>query len=54
MISKKSFKGLKFNNLPILMGVLNLNSNSFSDGKIYKKKFGYTACKNCLMMGAVF
>ena len=35
---KKIFKGLKFTNLPILMGVLNLTPNSFSDGGKYNKK----------------
>ena len=35
---KKKFKGLKFSNLPILMGVLNLTPNSFSDGGRYLKK----------------
>ena len=35
---KKYFKGLKFSNLPILMGVLNLTPNSFSDGGKYIKK----------------
>ncbi len=35
---KKKFKNLKFSNLPILMGVLNLTPNSFSDGGKYNKK----------------
>ena len=35
---KKIFKGLKFSNLPILMGVLNLTPDSFSDGGQYIKK----------------
>ena len=35
---KKLFKGLKFSNLPILMGVLNLTPDSFSDGGKYLKK----------------
>ena len=35
---KKNFKGLKFSNFPILMGVLNLTPNSFSDGGKYNKK----------------
>ena len=35
---KKYFKGLTFSNLPILMGVLNLTPNSFSDGGKYLKK----------------
>ena len=29
---KKKFKGLKFNNIPIMMGILNLTPDSFSDG----------------------
>ena len=38
---KKKFKGLKFSNLPILMGVLNLTPDSFSDGgKFIKKNSG--------------
>ncbi len=35
---KKSFKGLKLSKFPILMGVLNLTPNSFSDGGKYNKK----------------
>ena len=35
---KKFFKGLKFKNSPILMGVLNLTPDSFSDGGKYLKK----------------
>ena len=35
---KKFFKGLKFSELPILMGVLNLTPDSFSDGGKYLKK----------------
>ena len=35
---KKTFKGLKFSHLPILMGVLNLTPDSFSDGGKYVKK----------------
>jgi len=35
---KKTFKGLKFSNLPILMGILNLTPDSFSDGGKYTKK----------------
>ena len=35
---KKLFKGLKFSNSPVLMGVLNLTPNSFSDGGKYIKK----------------
>ncbi len=35
---RKKIKGLKLSNLPILMGVLNLTPNSFSDGGKYNKK----------------
>ena len=35
---KKKFKGLSFSHLPILMGVLNLTPDSFSDGGRYTKK----------------
>ena len=35
---KKIFKGLKLAKLPILMGVLNLTPDSFSDGGKYTKK----------------
>ena len=35
---KKIFKGLRFSNLPVLMGVLNLTPDSFSDGGRYTKK----------------
>ena len=35
---KKIFKGLELTNLPILMGVLNLTPDSFSDGGKYTKK----------------
>ena len=38
-ISKvKKIPNLKFNNLPILMGVLNITPDSFSDGGIFNKK----------------
>ena len=36
--SKKKFKGLNFLNFPILMGVINLTPDSFSDGGKYNKK----------------
>ena len=46
---KKKFKGLKFSNLPILMGVLNLTPNSFSDGgKFNKKKLGEKHAKKLI------
>ena len=35
---KKKFKGLNFLNVPILMGVVNLTPDSFSDGGKYNKK----------------
>ena len=36
--SKKKFKGLNFLNFPILMGVINLTPDSFSDGGKHNKK----------------
>ena len=53
MISKKKkFKGLKFSNSPILMGVLNLTPNSFSDGGKYnKKKLGERHAKKLIKDG---
>ena len=38
IIEKKKFKGLSFLNFPILMGVINLTPDSFSDGGKYNKK----------------
>ena len=38
ILKKKRFKGLSFSHFPILMGVLNLTPNSFSDGGKYNKK----------------
>ena len=35
---KKKFKNLKFSDFPILMGVINLTPDSFSDGGKYNKK----------------
>ena len=35
---KKNFKGLNFSDFPILMGVINLTPDSFSDGGKYNKK----------------
>jgi len=35
---KKKFKGLNFLNFPVLMGVINLTPDSFSDGGKYNKK----------------
>ena len=36
-ITKKKFKNLSFSKIPILMGVLNLTPDSFSDGGKYLK-----------------
>ena len=52
ILKKKKFKGLKFSNLPILMGVLNLTPNSFSDGGMYnKKKLGERHAKKLIKDG---
>tara|TARA_B100000900_G_scaffold396364_1_gene395577 strand:- start:388 stop:1437 length:1050 start_codon:yes stop_codon:yes gene_type:complete len=53
-ISKiKKFKGLKFSNLPIIMGVLNLTPDSFSDGgKYLKKKLGVLQAKKLIEDGS--
>ncbi len=49
---KKFFKGLKFSHLPILMGVLNLTPDSFSDGGKYnKKKMGEQHAKKLIKDG---
>ena len=49
---KRKFKGLKFSNFPILMGVLNLTPNSFSDGgKFNKKKLGEKHAKKLIKDG---
>ena len=49
---KKKIKGLKFTNFPILMGVLNLTPNSFSDGGKYnKKKLGEKHAKRLIKDG---
>ena len=37
IVKKKNFKGLKFINFPILMGVINMTPDSFSDGGKYNK-----------------
>ena len=38
IIKKKKFKNLNLNNIPIIMGILNLTPDSFSDGGLYNKK----------------
>ena len=49
---KKSFKKLKFSNTPVLMGVVNLTPDSFSDGGKYnKKKQAYNHAKNLVAKG---
>ncbi len=46
---QKKFKGLNFKDFPILMGVINLTPDSFSDGGKYnKKKNGYKHALNLL------
>ena len=37
IIGKKKFKGLNFSNFPILMGIINLTPDSFSDGGKFNK-----------------
>ena len=49
---KKKFKNLKFSNLPILMGILNLTPDSFSDGgKYIKKNLGIIQAKKMIKDG---
>ncbi len=49
---KKKFKGLNFSSLPILMGVINLTPNSFSDGGKYNKgKLGEKHAKKLVKDG---
>ena len=51
---KKIFKGLVFSHLPILMGVLNLTPDSFSDGgKYIKKKQAVLHAKKLVKDGCV-
>ncbi len=52
IFKKKKFKYLSFSHLPILMGVLNLTPNSFSDGGKYtKKKMGEQHAKKLIKDG---
>ena len=52
ILKKKKFKGLNFTHLPILMGVLNLTPDSFSDGGRYtKKKMGEQQAKKLIKDG---
>ena len=49
---KKKFKGLNFLNSPILMGVINLTPDSFSDGGKYNKKnYGFNHAKYLIKKG---
>ena len=49
---KKKFKNLNFSNSPLLMGILNLTPDSFSDGgKFNKKNFGYEHAKKLIRDG---
>ena len=50
---KKKFKGLNFFNFPILMGVINLTPDSFSDGGKYSKKnLGFNHAKYLIKKGS--
>ena len=52
ILKKKKIKGLSFSHLPILMGVLNLTPDSFSDGGRYiKKKMGEQKAKKLIKDG---
>tara|TARA_B100001540_G_scaffold97271_1_gene87586 strand:- start:109 stop:1161 length:1053 start_codon:yes stop_codon:yes gene_type:complete len=52
IIKKKKFKGLNFLNFPILMGVINLTPDSFSDGGKYNKKnSGFNHAKYLIKKG---
>ena len=52
ILKKKRFKGLSFSHIPILMGVLNLTPDSFSDGGRYtKKKMGEQQAKKLIKDG---
>ena len=49
---KKKFKGLNFPNFSILMGIINLTPDSFSDGGKYNKKnFGFNHAKHLINKG---
>ena len=53
IIKKKKFKGLDFSNFPILMGVINLTPDSFSDGGKYNKKnSGFNHAKYLVKKGS--
>tara|TARA_B100001540_G_scaffold193678_1_gene170699 strand:- start:183 stop:1235 length:1053 start_codon:yes stop_codon:yes gene_type:complete len=49
---KKKIKGLNFSNLPILMGIINLTPDSFSDGGKYNKKnYAYNHARYLIKKG---
>ena len=53
IIKKKKFKGLNLINSPILMGVVNLTPDSFSDGgKYYKSDKGFNHVKYLIKKGS--
>ena len=53
IIKKKKFKGLNLINSPILMGVVNLTPDSFSDGgKYYKSDKGFNHIKYLIKKGS--
>ena len=53
IIKKKNFLNLNFNNLPNIMGILNLTPDSFSDGgKFDKKDLGYKRALEMLKLGS--
>jgi len=52
IIKRKKFRGLNFLNFPILMGVINLTPDSFSDGGKYNKKnFGFNHASYLIKKG---
>ena len=52
IIKKKFFKKLNLSTLPIIMGILNLTPDSFTDGgKYIKKNLGYTHCQKMIKAG---
>ncbi len=52
IIKKKKFNNLNLDNFPVLMGVLNLTPDSFSDGGLYNNKLdGYNQAKYLFSKG---
>ena len=51
---KKKFLNFNYKNFPIIMGVLNVTPDSFSDGgKYYKNKLAYKHAKNLIKSGSL-